>query len=300
MNKEQAVADTAASQEQARRTPEEIAKAVAAQVKQQAGANVFRREERINLAQGLDEGVRKLLNKYDVSPASKEIAVQAGIALHNPRSPTFLDLGAYQKTLMEKIPEFSENLDLRKGADALIIPYVYEVQELNGLITHDMAVKNTQEALEKLSQVNTWEQYRSYVAETNKDLMAMGVRNFQLSGTSYFGGATIPTSRVVGTSLSISSQLASAALGGQIANASSSAIGAATESPKPGKSEADEGGFLMTGGEAKKAPESTREDAGQLDIRLATVMAETLAEEKERINNTVAEAKARTRHNERG
>jgi hypothetical protein len=150
---------------------------------------------------------------------------------------------------------------------------------INGTLTPERAEQLKQQNTQALEQVHTWDNYLHYRQAADTMLSQQVHSDFSFRAASSFptgfSASASSMSKAVGISLNVSSQLASAALGGQIANASRNVIDSATESPKP--EHADEGGFLIASGESKKAP-TTREDAGSLIPELAHAAAEIMNE----------------------
>ncbi|MFA6035583.1 MAG: hypothetical protein WC759_01345 [Candidatus Micrarchaeia archaeon] len=297
----------AAAPEQKDRTAEQVAANIAASAKR-TGANASATVADWQNMTPKDKAIRdrtqdlasSMMQIVDASPASQEGKAQAVAATmlfetrnkNGAKNPLYGDAEAYYNSLTQ-IPGLGDVLGQRLQIDKELFNYVTDISAIEGKIKPEFAEQLKQKNAEELEKVKKGElSYLQYRQNADTVLSQQVHSDFSFKAASSFpsgfsaSASNVP--RVVGTSLSIGSQLASAALGGQIAAAREKA-GGAPAGPTLGKSEAEEGGFLMTGGEASAAPKSTREDAGQLDVRLAHLAAAALMDEK-----PLAEQEART------
>ena len=266
-------------------------------------------EARLQNAQALTAGISELLSGKEIprnTPNGVEkfrlegqigieqaaLAIGAGRNFETPRGNDYGELQLYYERLMS-IPEIANNLNNRKIIDGLFFEYAMNEGIIEGKLTEEGAGRMMTENWGRLDQVKDWTGYASYQQSTNAMLSNVGA-SFRFSGTVALGFSSSASSvpRVVGTQLDVGKWLGKTAVGGQLEAARK--LGGSYGRVRLGESEQEEG-FLMAGGDARKTP-TTREDAGQLDVRLAnlaaSVLAETLEEDKGRIGNNVAEARS--------
>ena len=205
------------------------------------------------------------------------------------------NLQEFSDGLFHNVPELSDPANVKPRAETtgILGETAIRIQEIDGTITKEQADALVREYWGKMDQVKTWDDYRRVMPEAN-GIVARSGTTFRVTGTVSLGFSSSASSvpRVVGTQLTVGRELGKMAVGGQIEAARK--LGGSYGRVRLGESEQEEG-FLMAGGDARKTP-TTREDAGQLDVRLAnlaaSVLAETLEEDKGRIGNNVAEARS--------
>lgn len=212
------------------------------------------------------------------------------IKFENPRSPDFGNPNTFYNRLMQ-IPSVANDLSVRKIVDGHFFEYSVNDQVITGNLNESRALQMIQDNWKRLDQVQNWTDYATYQKTANSMLSSVG-SNFSFTPTVSLGSGG---AGIVGRSLDISRNTEKMLTGTTLLSIrGDSAEGGGR---KVGLGEQDEG--ISITGETKEerrggAPEPA-ERAGTLNPFLTREAANVLAEDRERQENSVLEARARMR-----
>jgi hypothetical protein len=279
-------------------------KEVERQPAQQAAADVSgsKAQAQLTNTQNLDQGVRDFTNGNAVSKLgykfqgeqlsaqSKERLVGWGRDFHNPRSAGYRDENLYHTRLMT-IPEIANNLDNRKAMDGLFFQYSVNEQLIDGRISQSTADQLITSNWNKLATVNNWTDYETYQRSANSTLSSIG------SNFSFTRSMSLSTSsaRVIGDSLGVGRELE------QIGGAGTTLLALRGGGEKGGLgtvgSDKEEGESITGESKEEKRQGGTPEPEERASVTpnpfLVREMRNVLAEDAERQDNSVAEARRR-------